>query len=49
MTETQSSQEQAPKAKASAMREFPKIGGYHFRSPYTEDYSISGSILGSPC
>ena len=27
---------------------FPKITGYFFGGPYGKDYSILGSILGSP-
>ena len=27
---------------------FPKIGGAFLGGPYSKDYSISGSVLGSP-
>ena len=27
---------------------FPKTKGYHFEGPKNKDYSILGSILGSP-
>ena len=30
------------------MWRFPKIRGILFRGPYDKDYSILGSILGSP-
>ena len=30
------------------IRGFPKIRGYHFGSSHNKDYSILGSILGSP-